>query len=202
MHNIWKERNLPIVTEQRLCDQARLIKKNEWFTVVELEEICRRLDGNSDNDEGNSDSVEGSNDSVIIGNTSRLLGETIVRNDERFEAIEVQVRSSNVQDEQERCMMDEIVGIMKSGRRWDTRGLKKVNRNILSEWSSKVNRVLVNIKTDKITDTNKLIYAVAQYVSKKVGLRVMGRNVKREPWWKRRIQNTIRELRSHVNILQ
>ena len=40
MHNIWKERNLPIVTEQRLCDQARLIKKNEWFTVVELEEIC------------------------------------------------------------------------------------------------------------------------------------------------------------------
>ena len=40
MHNIWKERNLPIVTEQRLCDQARLIKMNEWFTVVELEEIC------------------------------------------------------------------------------------------------------------------------------------------------------------------
>ena len=107
-----------------------------------------------------------------------------------------------MQDEQERCMMDEIVGIMKSGRRWDTRGLKKVNRNIFSEWSSKVNRVLVNIKTDNITDTNKLIYAVAQYVSKKVGLRVMGRNVKREPWWKRRIQNTIRELRSHVNILQ
>ena len=62
------------MTEQRLCDQARLIKKNEWFTVVELEEICQRLDGNSDNDEGNSDSVEGSNYSVIIGNTSRLLG--------------------------------------------------------------------------------------------------------------------------------
>ena len=99
-------------------------------------------------------------------------------------------------------MIDEIVGIMRSGRRCDTRGLKKANRHMLSEWSSKVNRVLVNIKTDNITDTNEMICAVAQYVSKKVGLRVMGRNVKKEPWWKRRIQNTIRELRSHVNILQ
>ena len=60
----------------------------------------------------------------------------------------------------------------------------------------------MNIKTDNITDTNKLVYAVAQYVSKKVGLRVMGHNVKKEPGWKRRIQNKIRELRSHVNILQ
>ena len=73
-----------------LAVQARLIRKNEWFTILELEEICRRLEGNSDNDEGNSDSVEGSSDSVIIGNTSRLLGETIVQNDElRYEAIEV-----------------------------------------------------------------------------------------------------------------
>ena len=47
-----------------------------------------------------------------------------------------------------------------------------------------------------------MICAVAQYVTKKVGLRIMGRNVKRGPWWKRRIQNTIRESRSHVNILQ
>ena len=107
-----------------------------------------------------------------------------------------------MQDEKERCMIDDIVGIMNSGRRYDTRGLKKVNRHNLSNWSSKVNRVLVNIKTYNITDTTKLLCAVAQYVSKKVGLRVMGRNVTKEPWWKRRIQNTTRELRSHVNILQ
>ena len=29
MHNIWKERELPTVTEQRLCDQARAIRKSE-----------------------------------------------------------------------------------------------------------------------------------------------------------------------------
>lgn len=43
MHNAWKERGLMNITEQRLCDQARIIRKNEWLTAVELEEIKRRV---------------------------------------------------------------------------------------------------------------------------------------------------------------
>ena len=42
-HAVWKERDLPKITEQRLCDQAREITKNEWFTSVELDEIRRRM---------------------------------------------------------------------------------------------------------------------------------------------------------------
>ena len=48
MHNIWKERELPTVTEQRLYGQARAIRKNEWFTAAEVEEIRRRLEVDSD----------------------------------------------------------------------------------------------------------------------------------------------------------
>ena len=29
MHAVWKERGLPKITKQRLCDQARAIRKNE-----------------------------------------------------------------------------------------------------------------------------------------------------------------------------
>ena len=43
MHAAWKERGLPKITEQRLCDQARAIRKTEWFTSVELDEIRRRM---------------------------------------------------------------------------------------------------------------------------------------------------------------
>ena len=43
MHAAWKERGLPKITEQRLCDQARAITKTEWFTSVELDEIRRRM---------------------------------------------------------------------------------------------------------------------------------------------------------------
>ena len=43
MHAVRKERVLPKITEQRLCDQARVIWKNEWSTSVELNEIRRRM---------------------------------------------------------------------------------------------------------------------------------------------------------------
>ena len=43
MHAVWKERGLPNITEQSLCDQARAIRMNEWFTSVELDEIRRRI---------------------------------------------------------------------------------------------------------------------------------------------------------------
>ena len=34
MHNVWKE---------RLCDQARMIRKNEWITKLELQNIRRKI---------------------------------------------------------------------------------------------------------------------------------------------------------------
>ena len=43
MHNIWKELNGIEITEQRMCDQARMIKKNEWITKLELENRRRVL---------------------------------------------------------------------------------------------------------------------------------------------------------------
>ena len=58
MHNIWKERDLPTVTEQRLCDKDMAIRKNEWLTTAEMEEIHRRLEGDGDNGEGNDSSTQ------------------------------------------------------------------------------------------------------------------------------------------------
>ena len=43
MHNIWKERYRTEITEQLLCDQARMIRKNEWITKLELENIRRKI---------------------------------------------------------------------------------------------------------------------------------------------------------------
>ena len=43
MHNIWKEQYRTEITEQRLCDQAMMIRKNEWITKVELGNIRRKV---------------------------------------------------------------------------------------------------------------------------------------------------------------
>ena len=117
MHNIWKERELPTVTEQRLCDQARAIRKNEWFTTVEIEEMRRRLEMDRDSEEGND--------------SNRQVREREVQEHGQDEEISVQINRTDVLNDQESCMVEEIVEIMRSGQVCNTRGLKQVNRNVL-----------------------------------------------------------------------
>ncbi|CAB4036691.1 Hypothetical predicted protein [Paramuricea clavata] len=43
MHRIWNERGVFPAKEQRICDQARAIRKNGWLTDIELESIKQRV---------------------------------------------------------------------------------------------------------------------------------------------------------------
>ena len=83
-------------------------------------------------------------------------------------------------------------------------GLRELTRNVLAEWTKKVNRVVADILTTNITDTNKLINATAIYIGRQIGLKVGGCKGKgsKEPRWKRRIKDSVAELRRHVNILE
>ena len=62
MHNIWKERQGLKVTEQRLCDQARMIRMNEWLAELEMNVIKNRMmSENADKNDQNS-----GNDDMMI----------------------------------------------------------------------------------------------------------------------------------------
>ena len=65
MHNIWKELNGIEITEQRMCDQARMIKKNEWITKLELENIRRRVLLKEEN-------IEVTNNAVLVNGFIRM----------------------------------------------------------------------------------------------------------------------------------
>ena len=101
MHAVWKERGLPKITEQRLCDQARAIRKNEWFTSVELDEIRRRITAVDEEIEeqsaGRVDTEDEQGD-VINGDVNVQITENDTRNDE------------------ERLMITDILEIMRSGQ--------------------------------------------------------------------------------------
>ena len=43
----WKKHVVFEITEERLCDQARAIRKNGWLSDLELENIRRMLDTES-----------------------------------------------------------------------------------------------------------------------------------------------------------
>ena len=43
MFRVWQEIGLFESTEQRICDQARAIRKNGWLSELEIEVIKRKI---------------------------------------------------------------------------------------------------------------------------------------------------------------
>ena len=48
MKQEWKKHRVFEITEQRLCDQARAIRKNGWFSDLELGNIRRMIEAKSE----------------------------------------------------------------------------------------------------------------------------------------------------------
>ena len=60
-----------------------------------------------------------------------------------------------------------------------------------------------SIVTDNITATNNLVKACAILIGRKLGLKPRCKRIERkEPWWKRRINQSIKEIRRHINLLE
>ena len=55
----WNERGLFPTTEQRLCDQARAIRKNGWLTELELEGIKRKIQVDNGEEENLNEEIDG-----------------------------------------------------------------------------------------------------------------------------------------------
>ena len=68
----------------------------------------------------------------------------------------------------------------------------------------KANAFLMKTKSDNIMETYRLIRACVIFMGEKVGLKPNQRrgNAMKEPWWKRRIKQSVQELRKHINILE
>ena len=47
MFREWKDRGMFETTEQRVCDQARAIRKNGWLSDLELDMIRRKIENES-----------------------------------------------------------------------------------------------------------------------------------------------------------
>ena len=159
MHNIWKERYHTEITKQRLCDQVRMIRKNEWITKLKLKNIKRKvLQKGKDIEVNNND------------NTGKLFH----KDEENIHENEAtQVDTENL-GEEEKTMIQDILDLVKDNSRIELRGFNKIDRRVLAEWSRKINCILKHIRTENITDTNILIKAAIVYVGKKIGLKACG----------------------------
>ena len=187
------------VTEKRLCDQARMIRMNEWLTELEMnamkkcmmKENANKNDQNSGNDD-NDDQRETTEKECE--NFANVLQNNVSLSFENIEG----------RSEEEKIMIKNIIEIAEHNLEEELNGFKKADRNLLKDWIMKINAILRGIKSENITGTNRLIRACAIFVGRKLGFKPKQRrgNPVKEPWWKTRTQQSIQELRKHINILE
>ena len=72
----------------------------------------------------------------------------------------------------------------------------------LLEETAKVDKVLSKFKTHSITKTNELFYAGAVAVTNRLGMKIDKVAGRKEPMWKRRLQNNSKGLRKDLRQLE
>ena len=101
-------------------------------------------------------------------------------------------------DEEEAAIVMEIAEVIEKGRKDKLPALRNVPKKKLLEETAKVDKVLSKFKTHSITKTNELFYAGAFVVTNRLGMKIDKVAWRKEPMWKRRLQNKIKELRKDL----
>ena len=96
----------------------------------------------------------------------------------------------------------EIAEVIESGRKDKLPALRNVPKKKLLEETAKVDKVLSKFKTHSITKTNELFYAGAVVVTNRLGVKIDKVAGRKEPMWKRRLQNKTKELRKDLSQLE
>ena len=104
-------------------------------------------------------------------------------------------------DEEEVATAMKIAEVIEKGRKDKLPALRNVPKKKLLE-ETKVDKVLNKFKTQSITKTNELFYAGAFVVTNRLGVKIDKVAGRKEPMWKRRLQNKIKELRKDVSQLE
>ena len=158
----WKEHGVSEITEQRLCDQARTIRKNGWLSDLEVENIRRMI-------EAESETMNESIENMEENQTERNIVRTSERNeqigDDLGETINIVAVNDEALDEETQLIIAQLNKILAGGRNTDGISFKKVDMNTLNGTTAKVNRMIELMETKNITQTNNLIKAAGVRVA-------------------------------------
>ena len=96
----------------------------------------------------------------------------------------------------------EIAEVIGRGRKDNLPALRNVPKNKLLEETAKIDKVWSNFKKHSITKTNELLYAEAIVVTNRFGVKIDKVAWRKEPMWKIRLQNNIKELTKGLSQLE
>ena len=75
-------------------------------------------------------------------------------------------------------MIKNIIEIADHTLDGEVNGFRKVDRDLIKDWTMKVNANMKEVKSDNITETNRLIKACVIFVGRKVALKPKPKNRK------------------------
>ena len=199
----WKEEGGESVSEQRLADQARAIRTNGWLSELEIEEIKRSLEAR-ESDNNTPGIEENDNFENESGNVEDMLGE---RNSghERVYYNSDTIYDTMRQDgccEENISIVQMILSEMENQEQQKPPNLRNIERSRLRKVAEELNGVICYINTTSITETNRLLVAAANVAAKRVGFKVSEKKERVDPWWKRRIQQKINDIRKDISRLE
>ena len=122
--------------------------------------------------------------------------------DDSDETISNVTGNVGILDEETQLIIAQLNEILADGRNTDGISFKKVDMNTLNRTTAKVNRVIELIETNNIAQTNNLIKAAGVWVADQLGLKKYEGGKKKDPWWKRRIEEDIKQLKKDINIIE
>ena len=159
MIELWNERGMFKITEQRMADQERAIPRNHWFTNVELQEMrrcaCRSPSTEVPTTESMSEiceqlpTVEETLDIVDDVNEDWFKGQGAIEEEKR-----IAIRLRQIAESSDRQRLP--------ASRW-------VQRKRLMEETRISDKVLGRMMSSDITQTKNLAYTGAVVVTERLG---------------------------------
>ena len=173
--------------------------KSVCLSDLELENVRMMIEAESEIVNESIEDVEGNQTESDIERTSERNEQIGDDSDETINNVAANVEKF---DKKTQLIIAQLNKILAGGRNTDGISFKKVDMNTLNRTTAKVNRVIELIETKNITQTNNLIKAAGVWVADQLGLKKSEGGKKKDPWWKRRIEEDIKQLKKNINILK
>ena len=158
MKQIWDEKGLFQGNEQRIVDQARMIRVNGWLTDIEIEEIRRRIEDAGEQEYENENEEQ---DEQCDAETQETNNRISFLDDE---SLLHRAQIAGFKDEEKELLKDVINNIRNNPDKIPP-NLRYIERKKVRVARNKINKVISLITTDNITETNTLIRAAANCVA-------------------------------------
>ena len=174
MKEIWDQSGGFEVTEQRLADQVRNIKKREWFTPEEMDEL--KPPGERDDQP-----QEVLTEETLCVEEERLNVEEN-RESSNDENIEPEIAELIIEIEERKGNIERDRSVLQS--------LRHIDRDKLQKEVRKIDSALKHVRIHNITDLNDTLYVCAQIVTSKFVTR-KANSPRVEKGWKRRLKDKL-----------